>query len=145
MLKVNTTENIHNFATNCCKYRISYELFYQIILWPHVFGFRLHVHLFIINAGIILWMRPANERRCYSVTSSFIGWAAYTKWTLRMLNSSRLSYIIWHHTVWSALVWVRACGLFITKPFLKPVLTYCQIDLNILLSVILVKIQISMA
>ena len=25
--------------------------------------------------GIILWMRPANERRCYIVTSSFIVWA----------------------------------------------------------------------
>ena len=25
--------------------------------------------------GIILWMRPANERRRYNVTSSLIGWA----------------------------------------------------------------------
>ena len=27
------------------------------------------------NAGIILCMRPANERRCYIVMSSLIGWA----------------------------------------------------------------------
>ena len=27
------------------------------------------------DTGIILWMRPANERRRYIVTSSFIGWA----------------------------------------------------------------------
>ena len=28
-----------------------------------------------VNARIILYMRPANERRCYIVTSSLIGWA----------------------------------------------------------------------
>ena len=27
------------------------------------------------SPGIILWVGPANERRCYIVTSSFIGWA----------------------------------------------------------------------
>ena len=29
----------------------------------------------VMDAGIILCMRPANERRCYNVTSSPIGWA----------------------------------------------------------------------
>ena len=28
-----------------------------------------------LTAGTILWMRPANERRRYNVTSSLIGWA----------------------------------------------------------------------
>ena len=27
-----------------------------------------------VHTGIILWMRPANERQCYSVTLSLIGW-----------------------------------------------------------------------
>ena len=26
------------------------------------------------NAGLILGLRPANERRCYFVTTSLIGW-----------------------------------------------------------------------
>ena len=46
-----------------------------------------HVHIFTAllrslctwqhnwNVGIILCMRPANERRCYIVTSSLVGWA----------------------------------------------------------------------
>ena len=28
-----------------------------------------------VLAGMILYMRPANERRCYNVTPSLIGWA----------------------------------------------------------------------
>ena len=31
--------------------------------------------LMINNAGLILGLRPANERRCYFVTTSLIGWA----------------------------------------------------------------------
>ena len=31
-------------------------------------------------AGIILWMRPANERQRYIVTSSLIGWAYTQDW-----------------------------------------------------------------
>ena len=35
-----------------------------------------HVTVLIMGpSGIILWMRPANERRRYIVTSSLIGWA----------------------------------------------------------------------
>ena len=30
--------------------------------------------IYICNTGIIMCMRPANERRRYSVTSSLIGW-----------------------------------------------------------------------
>ena len=61
-----------------------------------------------------------------NVVSHWLG--AYTKWTLRMLNSSRPSHIIWHHISWSALVWGRACCLFVTKPLPKPMMTYCQFD-----------------
>ena len=33
-------------------------------------------------AGIILWRRPANERWCYIVMSSCIGWGHAQKWSL---------------------------------------------------------------
>ena len=32
-------------------------------------------HWYYIDSGMILGLRPANERRCYSVTTSLIGWA----------------------------------------------------------------------
>ena len=32
------------------------------------------------SAGIILWMRPANERWRYIVTSFLIGWANMHQW-----------------------------------------------------------------
>ena len=48
------TQNLHQHLTCCITH-------YQL---PN-----------IIRAGIILCMRPANERRRYSVTSSLIGWA----------------------------------------------------------------------
>ena len=38
-------------------------------------GFENHKQISAIHAGIILCMRPANERRRYNVPSSFIGWA----------------------------------------------------------------------
>ena len=54
-------------------------------LWCEAFRMRdLHLWLEAVipiivalryDAGIILWMRPANERWRYTVPSSFIGWA----------------------------------------------------------------------
>ena len=38
-------------------------------------AFPFHDVIMIYNAGIILWMHPANKRWRYIVTSSLIGWA----------------------------------------------------------------------
>ena len=35
---------------------------------------------------------------------------------------------IWHHWTWATLVQAMACCLFHTKPLLKSMLTYCQLD-----------------
>ena len=39
----------------------------------------------LILSGIILWMCPANGRRCYIVTLSLIGWA-HTKWLIKQIQ-----------------------------------------------------------
>ena len=53
-------------------------------------------------SGIILWMGPANERRCYIVMASLIGWA-YSQndpWIFRifwycLMRQQRWQYFIW--------------------------------------------------
>ena len=45
------------------------------VIWKELsWVFLLILHVLLAHAGIILCMRPANERRCYNVTSSLIGW-----------------------------------------------------------------------
>ena len=48
----------------------------RIVMMPTSLSL-LASHVVVMNTvpGIILWMRPANERRRYNVTSSLIGWA----------------------------------------------------------------------
>ena len=52
-------------------------------------------------AGTILCVLPANERQCYNVTSSFIGWAHAQKdprsssWNRAILNSKGQRTMIW--------------------------------------------------
>ena len=61
------------------------------------------VTLIHYEAGIILWMRPANERRRYIVTSSLIGWAHRQNdpWVSSNITTTKQSirpfaYIIWY-------------------------------------------------
>ena len=51
-------------------YFLSFPI-YVFLLFSHFLLMCIHLHF----AGIILWMCPANERWCYIVTSSLIGWA----------------------------------------------------------------------
>ena len=41
----------------------------------HVYLNGVHVFAYVYNPGLILGLRPANERRRYKVTTSLIGWA----------------------------------------------------------------------
>ena len=50
---------------------------WEFLLWRISHGVATIIRLWLIyptSTGIILCMRPANERRRYSVTSSLIGW-----------------------------------------------------------------------
>ena len=49
----------------------SVEMYRQVLLA----GCRWVSKLMGKNSGMILGLRPANERRCYKVTASLIGWA----------------------------------------------------------------------
>ena len=42
--------------------------------WWHYSDIPVHI-IYMYTSGIILGMDSANERRCYYVTSSLIGWA----------------------------------------------------------------------
>ena len=52
-------------------------------------------------AGIILYMHPANKRRCYNVMSSLIGWANtqndHWPWDTLLLNHHQPQYV---HNCW---------------------------------------------
>ena len=41
---------------------------------------------------------------------------------------------IWHHRAWSTLVQVMTCRLYGTKPSPEPMLTYCQLDIQLHIS-----------
>ena len=47
--------------------------------------------IFNLDSGISLWMRPANERRRYIVTSSLIGWAQSQNYPCRLQTAYKLS------------------------------------------------------
>ena len=53
---------------------ISYELSISFYSFIYKRGVMWWVNCQLEHSGIILYMRPANERWCYIVTSSLIGW-----------------------------------------------------------------------
>ena len=59
----------------------------------------------IIMPGIMLCMRPANERQRYNVTSSLIGWRMH-RMTPAMLNILLyLTVLKWHPTEYHNIIW----------------------------------------
>ena len=54
-----------------CLHSVQASVTLCCVTWRHDWYCSFHME----EAGIILWMRTANERRRYSVTSSLIGWA----------------------------------------------------------------------
>ena len=69
------------------------------------------------NARIIVWMFPANERRCYNVTSSLIGWVHYQNdpcgcyqhfWTTREYSEYLLKQLAFKSRRWY-IVLKRCC------------------------------------
>ena len=57
----NNNEHLYPDSVLTYRYEITHQIVSRILLDP--------------KSGIILWMRPANERRRYIVTSALIGWA----------------------------------------------------------------------
>ena len=88
---------------------------------------------FIVErAGLILGLRPANERRRYFVTTSLIGWVqegtrhqAIT-WTYGNSSPPSAAHICWWNG--SALVQIMAYHLDGAQPLSEPMLTYCQLE-----------------
>ena len=96
--------------------------------WPDIPGaWRLYVVSALVKtlvqgpaAGTILYMRPANERRRYTVTSSLIGWAhseidPCVSWLGRPPNRTEADYIILYINTGSAArshqpFWITSSG-----------------------------------
>ena len=98
----NFTESIYDFVSQCCgRIELPLERYYEIgiasyrrVTYTDVW--RSHFSLFLkcrnksrqSFPGIILCVRPANERRRYIVTPSLIGWA-HTQNDPCILNNGR--------------------------------------------------------
>ena len=70
-------ENIPHFLSDTHSLQISLfrcEIQFQANILHYLYKILTPVSLVIIS-GISLGMRPANERRCYNVTTSLIAWA----------------------------------------------------------------------
>ena len=79
------------------------------IKWPTFWYQHVSVHsdeeIYKQHTGIILCMRPANERRRYNVTSSLIGWVhsqddpwTYKQFPLKLRVHWYAEYILQHHS-----------------------------------------------
>ena len=72
-----------------------------------------HCGLLMPYAGINLWMHPANERHCYTVTWSLIGWV-----------HTQNSPCLWHQVTLLALFNVMVWHLSIAKTITWLMLSY---------------------
>ena len=72
--EVTAWARFQNDGVTIFEIHLTHSIIWQIVLSQYYFD--------VLYTGIILCMRPANGRRRYNVTSSLIGWAHKTKWSL---------------------------------------------------------------
>ena len=114
---------------------------YIIIIFKNLPPF---ISLLVETARIILFMCPANERWCYNVTSSLIGWVHTQNNPWNHDNNFGCSTHcdpVMQQTSWSTLVQVMAGHLSGTQILHEPMLTSSQLDTGENFSEILIKIK----
>ena len=165
---------ICNFFNSCWTNVATFyiNIFHQVFVneYTHTWGFQINInfdnlfrylcksfHFFprsiFINllsickySGIILCMRPANERRCDNVTSSLIGWvhSQNNLWILSNDSSSQILLIYWRSdkmitilqmTFWNSYSCKKLCCVFWFK-FHKSLLLMVQFTFSQLVHVI---------
>ena len=95
------------------------------ILWITSYTYKFdsiteHILMRQWDTGFILYMRPANERWHYNVTSSLIGWAhtqndPWRQQPIQWVNLSSKRYIMTMDFFKWASEWLRNCSLYINS------------------------------